>query len=203
MPFPSSSSTTSAPSDFDLSSTLSRITALQTQLSTTISSSNLLRRQIQREKTALKRDKKELKMLEDGLRGAREVRRRKERGLHVLVGKIDGEVDGEGEDARSEEVERVNAIAGITMSGSALSSRTAIGLTTSAMDSGTDAGPDHNLDALLAQLRSHLLSMRNNTASMMPVLEAMDEAKIALDTFISKSLDADALQRLYGAAATG
>jgi hypothetical protein len=40
--------------------------------------------------------------------------------------------------------------------------------------------------------------MRNNVAGMKPVLEAMDEAKVALDSFVAGKLDHAAMRRLYG-----
>jgi hypothetical protein len=40
--------------------------------------------------------------------------------------------------------------------------------------------------------------MRNNTASMTPVLQAMDEAKTALEKFSARRLDDETLRRLYG-----
>ncbi len=191
MPFPPSSITTSA-DDFDLSFTLLRTSTLQAQSTSTTQSSRLLRRQIQREKTALKRDKAELKMLEEGLRGAREVRRMKERGLHPLARESH---DGDEEDTM--EVERLNEIVGISYPNekSMFGSSSTIP-TQATLNIGDDADPQ--LGTLLKQLTSHLLSMKNNTASMVPVLEAVDEANVALDKFALRTLDDGALRRVYG-----
>ena len=131
-------------------------------------------------------------MLEEGLRGAREVRRRKERGLHRIARVNVDEGDEDEGKARMEEVDRVNAIAGIGSSSS--TSTTQLSLV---VDSESDG--DGSLNPLLTQLHSHLLSMRNNAAGMVPVLDAMDEAKVALDKFASKNLDDGALRRLYSA----
>ncbi|KAJ9615361.1 hypothetical protein H2200_001436 [Cladophialophora chaetospira] len=201
MPFPptSTSTTSTTADDFDLSSTLTRIATLQAQLTSTTQSAQLLRRQIDREKAALKRDKKELKSLEEGLRGSREVRKKKERGLHELarVGDPVGDESDEEEDAIAE-IERINDLVGIGAS----SGKGMFGTsrTTAEPTLGVNDETDPELQPLLKQLQSHLLSMRNNTASMMPVLGAMDEVGIAMDTFASKSLDDEALRKLYSIA---
>src|ERR1700742_3864024 len=97
MPFPPTSA--AAADDFDLSGTLARISALQAQLTSNAQASGLLRRQISRENAALKRDRTALKMLEEGLRGSKEVRRRKERGLHPLARRADERERVRAEDA--------------------------------------------------------------------------------------------------------
>ncbi|KIW65038.1 hypothetical protein PV04_07325 [Phialophora macrospora] len=204
MPFPPASSSTSSKGtangtdDFDLSSTLSRISALQAQLTCNVQAARLLTRQISREKAALKLDKKDLKTLEDGLRGSKEVRRRKERGLHPLARR------GEGEGIGREHA----AIIGIDAAGPAeemrpLSLSVAFPAATTAstestldlLGSADQADPEMN--ALLGQLHSHLLSMRNNTASLVPVVDAVEEAKAALEKFAARNLDEPVLRRLY------
>ncbi|EXJ74412.1 uncharacterized protein A1O5_02708 [Cladophialophora psammophila CBS 110553] len=188
MPFPHTNTTTVDDSPFDLSATLARITTLQSQLTTNLQTQHLLRRQINREKLALKRDRAQLKMLEDGFKGSEALRRKKERGLHPLARDLHKEEESEdgakAEEAR-EEIERVNNIAGICPAPRKVStmprSKTSPSPTLS-----PDSGVDPELNSLLSQLRNHLLSMQNNTATMQPVLAAMDEAKIALDKFAAR-----------------
>ncbi|KIW92261.1 uncharacterized protein Z519_07245 [Cladophialophora bantiana CBS 173.52] len=188
MPFPPTNTSTVDDSPFDLSATLARITTLQSQLTTNLQTQHLLRRQINREKLALKRDRAQLKMLEDGFKGSEALRRKKERGLHPLVRDLHKEEEtedgAEAEEAR-EEIERVNNIAGIcltTKKFSTMSRSKTLPSPTLSLDSGIDP----ELNSLLTQLRNHLLSMQNNTASMQPVLAAMDEAKIVLDKFAAR-----------------
>jgi hypothetical protein len=211
--------TTNGTDDFDLSSTLSRISTLQAQLTCNMQAARLLSRQIGREKAALKLDKKDLKTLEDGLRGSKEVRRRKERGLHPLArsgedkGEGEGEADGGG-DGRIGREQQNAAIIGIeTAAGPAeeirpLSLSSSLSMlpfttastesTESALDSLDSVDPaDPEMKALLGQLHSHLLSMRNNTASLVPVVDAVEEAKVALEKFAARNLDEPVLRRLY------
>jgi hypothetical protein len=214
MPFPptASSSTCSnkaSTDDFDLSSTLSRISALQAQLTCNMQASRLLSRQIGREKAALKLDKKDLKTLEDGLRGSKEVRRRKERGLHPLA--RSGEAEGEGEDGGGVGRRQNAAIIGIKTAGPAEEIRplslslslSMLPFTTASTESTESAAldslgsADPEMKALLGQLHSHLLSMRNNTASLVPVVDAVEKAKVALEKFAARNLDEPVLRRLY------
>jgi hypothetical protein len=228
MPFPPTASsstrssnkatttTTNGTDDFDLSSTLSRISALQAQLTCNTQAARLLSRQIGREKAALKLDRKDLKTLEDGLRGSKEVRRRKERGLHPLArsGEDEGEGGGEGDGGDGGIGRRQNAaIIGVETADPAeeirpLSLSLSLSLlpfttastesTESALDSLDSVDPaDPEMKALLGQLHSHLLSMRNNTASLVPVVDAVEEAKVALEKFAARNLDEPVLRRLY------
>ncbi|ETI26418.1 hypothetical protein G647_03195 [Cladophialophora carrionii CBS 160.54] len=214
MPFPPtlsrSNSNGNAADDFDLSSTLARISTLQAQLTCNMQTSRLLGRQISREKAALKLDKKELKTLEDGLRGSRELTRRKERGLHPLAregGDGDGQTErentvimgikaaGAAEDRRSLAWALTAATAAATAAAESMDS------TESALGLEDTADPvDPGMSVLLGQLRSHLLSMRNNTASLLPVVDAVDEAQVALEKFAARNLDEAAIRQLYGAA---
>lgn len=135
MPFPPTPTSSADDTPFDLSHTLHRVTALQTQLATNVQSARLLRRQIAREQRALKRDRAELAGLEAALQRSGQVRRRKQRGLHPLAVGLEGRVEAEadagaerGDDddddddddggveraADVEGIERVDAIAGIT-----------------------------------------------------------------------------------------
>ncbi|EXJ56555.1 hypothetical protein A1O7_06899 [Cladophialophora yegresii CBS 114405] len=222
MPFPPTSSSSNrngnsnsnshAADDFDLSGTLARISTLQAQLTGNMQSARLLSRQINRENAALKLDKKELKTLEDGLRGSRELRRRKERGLHPLA-LARSHQDGH----KDEEMARENAailgikIAAGTLDVGSLCLTTAPTATTDSTqstestDSALGAPPtadpvDREMNTLLGQLRNHLQSMRDNTASMLPVVDAVEEAKVALEKFAARNLDEAALGQLYGGA---
>jgi hypothetical protein len=193
MPFPPSSSTSTQSStitdDFDLSYSLSRINTLQSQLSTNTNSTRLLQRQIRREKRALEKDRRELKMLREGLRGAQGVRKIKERGLHCVARAI-------GENDRVVEVRRMGEVAGIETDERAIGDA-GVGTMMSEQDAKNN---DPNYEKLVQQLQSHLLSMRNNTASMMPVLDAMENARTALDKYAGRTLGDEALRRLYGVA---
>ena len=196
MPFPPTSTSSTNTDDFDLSSTLTRTATLQAQLTINTQSCNLLRRQIAHKKAALKRDRKELKTLEDGLRGSREVRKRKERGLHAIARAVEREVEDDSDEGGDsvEEIERVNAICGI---GSSTGRMNGASTTTTPQTLSINSENDAGMDSLLAQLQSHLLSMRNNTTTMLPVLEAMTETKVALDKFAARSLDGETLRRVY------
>ncbi|KIW22794.1 uncharacterized protein PV07_11058 [Cladophialophora immunda] len=190
MPFPHTNASTVDDSPFDLSATLARIATLQAQMTTNFQSVQLLRRQINREKLALKRDRAQLKTLEEGFKGSEALRRKKERGLHPLAKGLHREEEEEDEDGVEaelrEEIERVNNIAGIYP---ANKKRGAISESMTFPTSPTlspDSENDPELNSLLEQLRSHLLSMQNNTAPMQPVLAAMDEASTALDKFAAR-----------------
>ena len=114
------------------------------------------------------------------------MRKRKERGLHPLVRNFNTRVVMRRTRVKMEidwmEVERINAVAGIKVS---TGNRDDVLKLHADFD--TEAGS--NLNPLLEQLQSHLLSMRNNTASMHPLLAAMDDAQIALKNFAARNLD--------------
>jgi hypothetical protein len=207
MPFPPScsntahsTSTASAPSEFDLSATLTRIASLRATLTTTTHSTRLLERQIRREKAALKHDRAELKMLQEGMRGAKEVRRRKERGEHWIVRDMK-----EREQNGLEDVAKRNQVVGITTWSSTGhlredSSTTRDSMTPLSLDDGAD--DDADLTRLKKQLHSHLVSVRTNTAPMIPVLEAIDATKVAIDQFAARNLEGNDLRRVLGLSPT-
>ncbi len=196
MPFPPAPSTQSMDdTPFDLSNTLRRISSLQATLNTDTSSSHLLRRQIKREQRLLKRDRGELDALETGLKSSKELRRRKERGLHPVAQQLEPVDDDNDDDEQVHEIDRVNSITGISIDSAKDAAEYArCGSATTSLDE----GGGEELDSMLKQLRSHLLSMRNNTASMRSVLQAMDETKVALDGFAVRKLGYEALGRFYG-----
>ncbi|OAP63873.1 hypothetical protein AYL99_03100 [Fonsecaea erecta] len=198
MPFPqthNTNTTTVDDSPFDLSATLTRIATLQSQLTTNLQSAHLLRRQIRREKLALKRDRAQLKTLEEGFKGSERLRRKKEQGLHPLARSMhrprgeddDGDGDGDGVEARQrEEIERVNHVAGIIIrpaNNNNYNNKSVSSTSPTPTLSLDSENSDPEMNSLLGQLRSHLLSMQNNTATMQPVLAAMDEATTVLDKF--------------------
>ncbi|EXJ78159.1 hypothetical protein A1O3_09320 [Capronia epimyces CBS 606.96] len=195
-------------SAFDLSATLHRITALQAQLTMNTQSANLLRMQIKREQRALRRDHAELDGLETALKSSQTLRRKKEMGLHPLARAL-----GQNQDTVwAEHVERANLAAGISGSrgptAAAVAARHGAALSTSlsalssselihrSRDPPAEGDPD--LDPLLKQLRSHLLSMQNNTRNLNPVMAAMDEARTTLDRFAIGTFDDEGLRRLCG-----
>lgn len=65
----------------------------------------------------------------------------------------------------------------------------------------SDTTLNHPLDPdmrnLVTQLRSHLTSMQTNTDGMRPVLQAMDETKVALDQFVAARFAARDRDRVY------
>ncbi|KAL2444405.1 hypothetical protein ABEF95_016537 [Exophiala dermatitidis] len=198
MPFPPTRTSSKADeSPFDLSAALHRISALQAQLTVNTQSAHLLRMQIRREQQALRRDKAELAGLQDAVKSSQRLRRKRETGLHPLARTAK---QGHGQD----EIERMNAIAGIAVRG-ATGHDHDVGVSShSTSASGPaltiDEEDEPELGPLLKQLRSHLHSMRNNTASLDPVFNAMDEAKCALDRFAVTSVDRETLMRLSGVA---
>lgn len=167
-------------------------------------SSRLLRNQIKREQRALKNDKAELARLEAALASSFTLRQKQERGLHPLARLIDEEEDeDEGEDDSDDDGHghgegrrrnRLSVRENIEIAG--IPAHSAPFTTTLSIDSGPDSHPD--LGPLLKQLRNHLQSMENNTASVQPVLTAMSEAQVALDLFAAARLDEQTKRRLHG-----
>ncbi|EXJ88527.1 hypothetical protein A1O1_05457 [Capronia coronata CBS 617.96] len=210
MPFPptNGSKTSKAAADdasFDLSATLHRIATLQAQLTMNMQSTHLLRMQIRREKAELRRDRDELAGLETALKSSQTLRRKREKGLHPLARA--GVDDSQHEDEiPQEDIEKLNSLAGIAVSQPAPADRHAAGWFTSilpassalypSLDSSARADPE--LDTLLRQLRSHLLSMQNNTSRLQPVMAAIDDAKTTLDRFAVTTFDDEDLRRLCG-----
>ncbi|KIW20413.1 hypothetical protein PV08_00988 [Exophiala spinifera] len=195
-PAPTSSSQDDTP--FDLSNTLHRISSLQSTLNMNTSSCHLLRRQIKREQRLLKRDRAELDALETSLRSANDLRRKKERGLHPVVRKLsEFEMDSD----QLDQIDWINGITGISPNAAlddSISSNQN-GLDENPIrDGGEDEEEDESMKSMLKQLRSHLTSMRNNTAGMHPVLSAMDETKAVLDSFAMKTFDHETLSKIYG-----
>ena len=199
-PAPTSSSQDDTP--FDLSNTLHRISSLQATLNMNTSSSHLLRRQIKREQRLLKRDRAELDGLETGLKSAKDLRRKKERGLHPVVRKLaESELDSDQRDR----VERINSITGISTNSNSTDG------TIPGHPNGLDEtlekteaeGEDETMNSMLKQLRNHLTSMQNNTATMTPVLSAMDGTKAMLDSFAMRKFDRETLSKIYGVSVSG
>jgi hypothetical protein len=169
-------------------------------------SSHLLRNQIKREQRALKHDNAELTRLEAALRSSDALREKQERGLHPLARILDEDEDDEHSDGAErpnnhlterEYIEKINSVAGISdHSVKYTHSDLTNGGGFLDLDSGPDSHPD--LEPLLKQLRNHLHSMENNTASMQPVLGAMSDAQAALDLFAAVRFDEQTRRKLHG-----
>ena len=110
-------------------------------------------------------------------------KRERERGLHRIVQTLD-------EDLSEEDAARVIGIA----AGIKSSTTTTDGFDLLSLE----ADPESDMQPLLRQLRDHLTSMRNNTASLQPVMAAMDDARTALDEFAATRLNDRARGRLFG-----
>lgn len=210
MPFPSNATSPSTASvvdeHFSFETTLNRTSSLQSALTMNQRSSRLLRNQIKREQRALKNDKAELTKLEAALSSSFTLRQKQERGLHPLARLIDKDEGEEEEDDDDDEnndendkslknpterdnIERINDIAGIFEPSETSKNTTSL-----------DPDPDSRSDLvpLLKQLRNHLQSMENNTATIQPVLTAMSQARTALDLFAAARFDEQTRRRLHG-----
>ena len=184
-PYPAVSQTTSkstaASTDLDLSleRTLSRTSLLRATLSSNNQSIKLLKAQIKREDKALKRDKGELKGLEEGVRRGREVAARQRRELHPVArdmfdgdeedragcGRTGGEQDGEILDSLIPTTARTRR------------RKEHLALTNEAINKDEDLAP------LVKQLRSHLGSMQNNVAGLEDLRSTMDNAEMTVMRF--------------------
>jgi kinetochore protein Fta7 len=188
MPFPTTrGSTNTTDETFDFETTLNRISALQATLNMNMQSCKLLRDQVKRERRELKRDQAELAQLKEGLKSSEALRRQQEKSLHPIVAAWQDE-------QMDEDVEKMNQRAGID------GSRMGMGNIHGGTEIGASDGEvDEEMAPLLKQLRDHLGSMQNNTAGMMPVLEAMEGTKVALGRFVAGRVDGAAMvRRAYG-----
>lgn len=156
----------------------------------------------------MKHDKAELTRLETAVRSSHTLRQKQERGLHPLARVMDEDEDDEHSDGderpdshltERECIEKINSVAGISAHSPKYSHsdpNTTKGGGSLYLDPGPDSHPD--LESLLKQLRNHLHSMENNTASMQPVLGAMSEAQAALDLFAAIRFDEQTRRKLHG-----
>jgi CENP-Q, a CENPA-CAD centromere complex subunit len=200
MPFPPNTSTThnstagtTAEIDFALEPTLTRISTLQSSITSNAQAIKLLTAQVAREEKALKRDKAELKTLEDGARRhkdvagswplhrvARDLKAAAENddesdviGGHISRRRIDFDTDR----TEGDEIDGLIPTAARTRA-----REKKFTLTKEKID--TDAA----LAPLVAQLRSHLGSMAGNVAGLKGVRDAMGEVEGVLGVLSSRGL---------------
>ena len=154
--------------DFDFEATLHRVRTLENQLTSSIHSIALLRAQIKKEEEALRKDKDDLQALEQSAKSARGLRKEQSRKLHPLAREEDGDNEAM-EDAAAQ--------------------KPMLGL---------DLEDDRDAQVLVGQLRSHLESIRNNTAGTMEIVDAMEVVQAKLDIFTATSLSPRQYEMLYG-----
>ena len=184
----------SAELDLDLERILSRTSALRSTLSSNNQSVKLLRAQIKREETALKRDTAELKGLEEGVRRGREVAARQRRDLHPVARGLAGAADDESDGAargkmatgRADEDEHTMMMEGLIPT----AARTRRTRTHVALLTNEAIAKDEELIPLVKQLRSHLESMQSNVAGMKDLRWTMDGAAAMLMRWNVKALGA-------------
>jgi hypothetical protein len=172
--------------DLDYSATLHRSSTLTSQLSHTTSATRLLRAQIKREEAALRRDRDELRTLRENASSARAVARERERGLHPLARDLSlssapVSVTNTDDEERGVEDELLNA-------GATARRRRRAGRGDDVLRE-RDIQADPALAELAEGLRSHLASMRANTAGMGGVRRELGKAEEALDRFVVGRLE--------------
>lgn len=130
-------------------------------------------------------DKQELEQLKQAMRSSEALRRKQDKNLHPLARRTQ-------EDSQMDEN---NSHSNTELRGNEYDEAT-----TERLDSATFAAleEDERVNPLLQQLRSHLESMRNNTAEMKSVGQAVGHAQIALDDFTCRALDRDQYNAVYG-----
>lgn len=154
--------------DFDFEATLHRVRTLENQLTSSIHSIALLRAQIKKEEEALRKDKDDLQALEQSAKSARGMRKEQSRKLHPLAR------EEAGDNETMEDAVAQNSMIEI------------------------DLEEDKDAQVLVGQLRSHLESIRNNTAGTMEILDAMELVQAKLDIVTATSLSARQYEMLYG-----
>ena len=183
--------------DFDFEGTLDRINMLEGELSVNVESSKVLREQIKREEAMLKHDKEEYRRLEEGVRSERGLARTQEGRLHSIARGVEVDEDQHGESGRfGNERERIEEHQ-MEESGQSWQTRRTRKQKTDALTT-AEVENDPHLAPLVKQLRSHLGSMQNNTASLKPVKEALEDAEGALSSFAWKSLRREQYEKVVG-----
>lgn len=195
MPFPpqhfsaktsATKATTSATDlDFSLERILERTSTLRATLSSNNQSIKLLQAQIKREERALKRDKVELRGLEEGVRRGREVAARQRRDLHPLARDLitaDDDDDGgrrlgAAKMGMSKEDNEEMMASLIPTAARSRRKKTHVALTNEVIEKDEDLAP------LVKQLRSHLGSMQSNVAGLKKLRHTMDSAESMLMRF--------------------
>ncbi|RMD42632.1 hypothetical protein DV735_g2464, partial [Chaetothyriales sp. CBS 134920] len=157
MPFPRAQATglrrhtSTETTDMDFEATLTQICTLEAQLAETVQSSKLLREQVRREEAAAARDRAAYRVLEAGARSEQGMAREQGKKLHWFELNIDDDEKGGERDY------------GPT-----------VGLT------GREIDADEQLKTLVLQLRGHIDSIAQNTAPLVGVSAALDDAQQAL-----------------------
>lgn len=193
MPFPATYSKATRASvrggtaeEFSLEMLLSRNAALRSTMSGNVQSVKLLQAQIRREERALRRDREELKGLQDGVRSSRDAVGREPKGLHEIVAEMDRiqeERLGEGKVVRRDRglqmADNDDDMMDTLIPTQATKRRKAdkVVLTNEVLDNNPDLAP------LVKQLKSHLTSMRGNVAGLKAVRQELGLAEEALRQF--------------------
>lgn len=154
--------------DFDFEGTLHRVRTLENQLTSNIHSVALLKAQIKKEEDALRKDKEVLHALEQSAKDARGLRKEQSRKLHPLAREQAGEHEALDDAAVQAPMLEL------------------------------DLKNDKDAQVLVEQLRSHLESIRNNTAGTMEIVGAMEVAQAKLDIFTATSLSSRQYEMLHG-----
>lgn len=161
--------------DIDLEATFKRTAVLRSQVMQATQASKLLKRQLQAEEKDLRKDRAELKVLQENWDRTEAARKGQEQGLHALAREVD-EVDGGG-DGQVVKMEE-NEDEGIHEQASTARSRLrrpkgGMGglLSQAAMNE------DEDMKGLADALRSHLASMRTNTAGLRGVRRELRRAE--------------------------
>jgi kinetochore protein Fta7 len=170
--------------DFNLETLLGRNAGLKATSSSNLGSAKLLRAQIRREERALKRDREELKGLQEGVRRASEGNG--QRGLHEVVGRMDRQEEkrmqnGErGREGMDEEEDIIGVLQPTQATRPSRGGKVVLMI--------EDVENDPELAPLVKQLRSHLMSMRGNVAGLKDMRTELGRAEDALRLFDSAVL---------------
>ena len=182
--------------DFNLEALLTRVGVLRSTMTSNTQSVRLLKAQIAREEKALKRDRAELKGLEEGVRREREVAGREARSYHAVARGLETtgyeEEDGTAgagsigsikmemqDDDGDEMMDNLIPTAARTRQ-----RRKNVALTNEAIDKDEDLAP------LVKQLRSHLGSMQGNVAGLAGLREELGRAEGVVMKFDARKLKA-------------
>lgn len=154
--------------DFDFEGTLHRVRILENQLTSNIHSIALMRAQIKKQEDALRKDKEDLQVLEQSAKDAKALRKGQSRKLHPLAREEAGDYEAVDEAA------------------------------VQAPTLGLGLENDKDAQMLVGQLRSHLESIRNNTAGTMEIMDVMEEVQAKLDIFTATALSPRQYKMLHG-----
>lgn len=155
--------------DFDYEGTLHRVRTLENQLTSNIHSVALLKTQIKKEEEAMREENDELHVLEQSAKGAQALRKAQAKRLHALA---------------------------MEQAGEAAEEETAV--QTAPLELDLDLENDKDAKILVDQLRSHLESIRTNTAGTKEIVDVMEEVQAKLDVFSTIALTARQYELLHG-----